>query len=438
MKPTATALLCLLAAFVFAPHIAAGQGESRTQVRVASPEDQALHDLLVKAKTEVDSSNYATAQADYEKYLAQRPNDAAAHFDLGYVYTALRQTDNAITEYRKAVALDPKMLQAQLNLGLSLLSTDPKAAVEPLEQIISLNYPFARGHYLLGVAEERSGNSAAAEKEYVVAVKLDPNDADAQAALGRSYLNDGNSANAEEQFRELLRLKPGDPEAEQGLAQSLLQQKKTAEAEQALTNYLNANPGDDKARVLQASTLAQMGKNDEALAALDRAAKDGPETVDALRLRAVIYYRKSDFPNAIAVLQKAEARAPDDPAIHASLGHALLETKNYASAERELGTALGLSPNSTDTLRDLISAEYLQKDYAPALAALDRLAQREPPSLGMWFLRASCYDRMGQPEQALDAYQKFLSMNTNTTSNQYFEATQRVRFLKAALKRKGR
>jgi Flp pilus assembly protein TadD len=434
---TATALLCFLAVFVSAPRVVAAQTESRTHVRVASPEDEALHDLLVKAKAEVDSSNYTAAQADYEKYLAQRPNDAAAHFDLGYVYTAQRQTDNAISEYRKAVALDPKMQQAQLNLGLSLLSTGPKAAIEPLQQVISLNYSFARGHYLLGVAEERSGDSATAEKEYVVAVKLDPSDPEAQAALGRAYLNDGKGANAEEQFRELLKLKAGDPEAEQGLAQSLLQQKKTADAVQALTDYLDANPGDDKARVIQASALAQLGKNDEALAALDRAAKDGPETVDALKLRSVIYYRKSDFPNAVAVLQKAEAMAPDDASIHASLGHALLETKNYTSAERELGTSLQLSPNSIDALRDLISAEYLQKDFAQALAALDRLAQREAPNASMWFLRGSCYDHMGQAQEALDAYQKFLTMNTDTNSNPYFEATQRVRFLKAALKRKG-
>jgi Flp pilus assembly protein TadD len=438
MKPaTATALLCLLAAFVFAPHTVAAQAESRTHVRVASPEDEALHDLLVKAKTEVDNSDYTAAQADYEKYLAQRPNDAAAHFDLGYVYTAQRETDNAIAEYRKAVALDPKMLQAQLNLGLSLLSIDPKGAIQPLQQVIWLNYSFARGHYLLGVAEDRSGNSAAAEKEYVIAVKLDPNDADAQTALGRLYLNEGKGADAEEQFRELLRLKPGDPEAEQNLAQSLLQQKKTADAVQTLTDYLNANPGDDKARVLQASALAQMGKNDEALAALDRVTNDGPETLDSLKLKSTIYYSKSDFPNAVAVLQKAEAMAPRDASIHASLGHAFLETKNYAGAERELGAAMRLSPSSTDTLRDLISAEYLQKDYAQALAALGTLAQREAPNAGTWFLRGSCYDHMGQAQDALDAYQKFLAMNTDTNSNQYFEATQRVRFLKAALKRKG-
>jgi tetratricopeptide (TPR) repeat protein len=290
---------------------------------------------------------------------------------------------------------------------------------------------------LLGVAEERSGNPAAAEKEYTVAVKLDPNDADARAALGGSYLRERKAADAETTFRELLRLKPGDQRAEIGLAQSLLQLKKTADAVDALTAYLNENPTDTKARVMQATALVDLGKNDAALAALDRAASNGQETIDALKLRWLIYDRKSDFVKGVSVLQKAAAIAPEDATIHASLGHALLETKDYPGSARELNDALQLDPELTDALRDLISAEYLQKNFAATLAALDALGHREPPGAGAWFVRASCYDHLNQPVQALDAYRKFLAMNTDKNSNQYFEAVQRARFLQAALKRKG-
>ena len=429
--------MCVLAVFVSAPRLALGQSESRTHVRAVPAQEQGLHDLLVKAKAEADSNDYVTAQADYQKYLAQRPNDAAAHFDLGYVYTAQQKNDKAIPEYRKAIELDPKMIQAQLNLGISLLPDDSKAAIAPLQKAIELNYAFERAHYVLGIAEERSGNAVAAEKEYTVAAKLDPNDADAQAALARTYLAEGKAADAEAEFREFLRRKPGGSEGEMGLAQSLLQQKKTADAVDALTAYLNESSNDAKAQVMQASALVELGKNDEALAALDRAAKNGPETAEALKLRSVIYYRKSDYPKAVLVLQKAEAMAPGDASIHARLGHALLETKDYSGAMRELNEASRLDPRSTDTLRDLVSAEYLQKNFAGTLAALDALGQREPPNAGAWFLRASCYDHMNQPEKALEAYQKFLAMNRDTNSNQYFEAAARVRFLQAAIKRKG-
>lgn len=427
----------VLAVSVSLPRPTFGQSESRTHVRVVPAEEQALHDLLVKAKAEADSDNYVAAQADYEEYLAQRPNDATAHFDMGYVYTAQRENGKAISEYRKAIALDPKMIQAQLNLGISLLPDDPKAAIEPLQKAVELNYAFERAHYTLGIAQERAGNLAAAEEEYNVAVKLDPDDADAQAALGRACLAEGKAADAETEFRAFLKLKPGSQEGEMGLAQSLLQQKKTAEAVAALAAYLHNNPKDGKARIVQASALVDLNKNDEALAALDQAAKNGAETVEALKLRSVIYYRKSDFPKTVAVLQRAEAMQPRDSSIHARLGHALIETKDYSGAARELNEALRLDPSSTDTLRDLVSAEYLQKDFAGTLAALDALGRREPPNAGAWFVRASCYDHMNQIEPALEGYQNFLAMNTDKNSNQYFEAAERVRFLTALLKRKG-
>jgi Flp pilus assembly protein TadD len=438
MKLTVRAgAVAVLVVFALMQRPALGQSESRTHVRYVSPEDQALHDLLAKAKAEADSNDYTAAQGDYQKYLAQRPDDPTAHFDLGYVYTAERENEKAIAEYRKAIELDPKMVDAQLNLGISLLADDPKAAIEPLEKVIELDPANERGHYLLGVAEERSGNPAEAEKEYTVAVKLDPNNADARAALGGSYLRERKAADAETTFRELLRLKPGDQQAEIGLAQSLLQQKKTADAVDALTAYLNENPTDTKARVMQATALVDLGKNDDALAALDRAASNGPETVDALKLRSLIYDRKSDFVKSATVLQKAAAMVPGDASIHAALGHALLETKNYSAAARELNDALRLDPELTDALRDLASAEYLQKNFAVTLAALDALGRREPPSAGAWFVRASCYDHLNLLERALDAYRKFLAMNTDKNSNQYFEAVQRARFLQAALKRKG-
>ena len=44
---------------------------------------------------------------------------------------------------------------------------------------------------------------------------------------------------------------------------------------------------------------------------------------------------------------------------------------------------------------------------------------------------------MGQAKDALAAYQKFLSLNTDKNSNQYFEAAARARFLEKMLKEKG-
>lgn len=433
------AAILLLVIFAAAPRAVNPQSRqnSRRRTIAASPQEQALYDLLVQAKAATDKNDYVTAATDYEKYLAQKPGDAAAHFDLGYVYTAQKERAKAIAEYRKAIALDPKMAQAYLNLGISLLDDDAKAAIAPLQKATELNYDYAQGHYLLGTAEGRAGQSADAVREYTIAVKLDPDNYPEHMALARAELAVGNASAAEPEFREALKLKANDAESQLGLAQSLIEQKKSTDAAAALADYLRENPNDAKAREMRASLLTGLGRNDEALAELDRASQGVTETLEALKLRSVIYYREKDFEKAANALEKAAAIAPQDAGIRARLGHALLETKNYAGAAQELTEALRLDASSTDALRDLVAAEYLGKNYPATLVAINLLATRETPKPGAWFVRATCYDHLGRAKEALDAYRKFLAMNTDQTSNEYFEATGRVRFLERIVKEKG-
>jgi hypothetical protein len=66
------------------------------------------------------------------------------------------------------------------------------------------------------------------------------------------------------------------------------------------------------------------------------------------------------------------------------------------------------------------------------------MEKREPLPLGSWFIRASCYDKLDQKPQALAAYQKFLSMNTDENSDMYFEAAARARTLTREIAEKKR
>lgn len=433
------AAIMLLVIFAAAPRTANPQSRqnSRRRTIAASSQEQALYDLLVQAKAAADKNDYVTAATDYEKYLAQKPDDATAHFDLGYVYTAQKEKDKAIVEYRKAIALDPKMAQAYLNLGISLLGDDAKGAIGPLRRATELNYSYAQGHYLLGLALEQTSPISEAIKEFTIATKLNPNDFAAHFQLASAELIARNAGAAEPEFREALKLKVNNKEAELGLAQSLLQQKQREAAAAAFANYLAEQPNDIQARVTRASLLTELGKDDEALAELDRAGEGATETLEALKLRSVIYYREKDFEKAANALQKAAGIAPQDAGIRARLGHALLEMKNYAGAVQQLHEALRLDPSSNDALRDLVAAEYLGKNYPATLATLNLLDARETPKPGAWFVRATCYDHLGKAKEALDAYRKFLAMNTDQTSNEYFEAAGRVRFLERVVKEKG-
>ena len=434
---TRAALGVLLLAF-FAHTALAQTSASRKHVS-ADPEAQALARLLADAQSAVDRQDYEAAAQNYQDYLAKKPDDAEVHFNLGYVYTAMQHDDDAKAEYEKAISLapdDPKMAPAYQNLGLTLLPKDPAGAVDPLRHAAELAPQDARTKWLLGLALENSGKLARAIEQFQAAEKLNGKDFDTRFALGHALLAAGRATDAEPELREALALRPDSPDAPRvhlELAQSLALQKKNEPAAAELAAYLESNPDDTERRLERASLLADASKDDEALAELDRAAKSGPESLRALQLRARIFNDEKRWDDLIAVLQKAAVLAPKEPSIPAQLGEVYLAKKDYPDATRAFVTAYNLKPGSLDVLANLVTASYQSGNYAGALQALDLLAKQKDLPAESWFIRASCYDKLGQPAPALDAYQRFLQLNTDQNSDMYFAAASRARELSREL-----
>lgn len=417
-------------------HTTLAQASSSTRRHVAAnPEAQALNRLLSDAQSAVDRQDYETAAQNYQDYLAKKPDDAEVHFNLGYVYTAMQRPDDAKAEYEKAIALapeDPKMAPAYQNLGLTLLPKDPAAAVDPLQHAADLAPQDARTKWLLGMALENSGKLAPAIEQYQAAEKLNEKDFDTRLSLGHALIAAGRPADAEPELREALVVQPDSPDAPRvhlELAECLILQKKNEPAAAELAAYLQSHPDDVGRRLDRASLLVDLSKYDDALAELDRAANGKPETLRSLQLRAHIYYEEKHWDDLIPVLQKAETLAPKDASIPAQLGEVYLTKKDYPDAARTLIVAYNLEPGTLDVLANLIEAEYQAGNYAAALQALDLLAKQKDLPAPSWYIRASCYDKLGQPVQALDAYQRFLQLNTDQNSDMYFAAAARAREL---------
>ncbi|NQY72153.1 MAG: PA2778 family cysteine peptidase [Halomonas sp.] len=74
------------------------------------------------------------------------PEEAMGHFALANAYHAAGQPDAAIDAWRSAVANDPSLAPAWLNLGLTLASQgDDKGAREALRRAASLDGPWQQG-----------------------------------------------------------------------------------------------------------------------------------------------------------------------------------------------------------------------------------------------------------------------------------------------------
>ncbi len=305
--------------------------QSRTY-KVANP----LNDLLDEAQRDIDNKKFDDAIVPLQKVIADQPEFAYAHFQLAYVYTALKKTSEARAEYERAIAIDPKMAEAYVNLGMLLLDTQQDAAaVAPLRKAVEMLPAQSRPRYLLAVALDRSGDRAGAAESFDALLHLDPNDITAIDYLGWRALRAGKPAEAEAKFRRALEVQPNGPGGRRGLAESLDAQKKP-EAADAYRDYLQLIPNDSEARSRFLHLLMEQNQNDEALKELDRLDAGKPPSLESLKLRADIQIAAKKWDDSVATLQLALALAPNDAQLHGGLGRIYLQKRDFSAAEKEL------------------------------------------------------------------------------------------------------
>jgi Flp pilus assembly protein TadD len=404
--------------------------QTKTQ-RLKNP----LNDLLEQAQAAIDKNDFEAAVAPLQKFLAEQPDVAYAHFQLGYAFTGLKRTDEARAEYERAMALDPKMPEAPLNLGILLLEKDPAAASAPLRKAVEMLPSQSRPRVLLGVAQERSGDLPAATTSFEGAANLDPHDLETLLHLGKLYLAAKHPADAETKFRAALEVQPNEPHALLGLAQSLDAQKKP-EAAQAFKNYLTTQPADPAAQTRMVHYLLDQQKYDEALAELDGMDAGGTPSLESLKLRADVQIAQKKWDDSIATLLRAIALSPNDAQLHGGLGRIYMQKRDFPSSEKELRVAIHLDGNNIVYWKDLSSTFYLSGNFPATLNALDLIAKVEKPGPGTWFIRALCYDKLNQPKPGLEAYQKFLELDQDKNPDQVWQAQQRSKVLKRMLEGK--
>jgi superkiller protein 3 len=404
--------------------------------KVANP----LNDLLQEAQRDIEKKEFAAAIDPLQKFIAAQPDVAYGHFQLAYVFTALQRADEARGEYERAIAIDSKMAEAYLNLGILFIERDPAGVAIPnLRKAVELLPAQSRPRYLLGVALENAKDYSHAAESLEGAYRLDPHNLEPILHLAKLYIRLQRPADAEVKFRSILETQPGNAQALLGVAECLATEKKP-EAVDAYRSYLAVQPTDSAARARLVHLLVEQQQYDGALAELNRAesgqGSDAAANLDSLRMRADIQIAQKKWDDSIVTLNKAIALSPRDAQLHGGLGRIYLQKRDFPDALKELKMALQLDGKNLAYWKDLSSSYYLSGDCPATLATLDQIAKMETPGSGPWFIRALCYDKLNQPKPALEAYQKFLSLDQGRDADQVWQAQERSKVLRKVLEHK--
>jgi len=98
----------------------------------------------------------------WTRRVEESPQSAVAHFNLGLAFTDVAKMTSAENAYRKAVELNPEMVQAWVNLaGVLLLQWRFEESLEAGEKAVELDEELPLVHFNMGQAYLYMGDSEA-------------------------------------------------------------------------------------------------------------------------------------------------------------------------------------------------------------------------------------------------------------------------------------
>jgi tetratricopeptide (TPR) repeat protein len=137
------------------------------------PESATAHENFGIALYKLGKINDAISH--YRKSLAINPNLVSAHSNLGVAYRANNMLDQSIDEFKKALALNPNYIDALYNLGqIYMMKGWAALSIQEFTHIVKLNPNIDYAHYDLGIAYRYVGMLDKAVEHFDSAVKLNP------------------------------------------------------------------------------------------------------------------------------------------------------------------------------------------------------------------------------------------------------------------------
>jgi len=407
------------------------------------------------------------ASAWFHQLESTMGQSAALHMLFGRAYLIAKFPWQAISEFRKAIDLDPKYPRAHGFLGYAYLEHYQEEgypqAREEFENEVKLHPDEYQVLELLGIANINLRDFPAAEAVLLRAVRLRPQEPSLYLYLGETYAATNRSkravdvlqkyvgmvGNPEDKLREVsrayyllgqnLRRLGREEEARKALVRSqqiretkfrydvkhIFDEKRTPESDgesrvsDQVADLLAAATPEEKGG---AQTMIQQGLPAGGAAAPPSAPREAPA---ARQYRAfvgeilgssfndlgVMRAKDAKFPEAAEFFKQAAAWKPDLPGLDRNWGLACFRAELYSEAVPPLERQLTARPDDS-FVRQLLGLSYsMLENDAKVVAVLRPFLDDPPDDPGLLFAWGTALVRMRQSEAAAVIFRRLLDQN---------------------------
>ena len=283
-----------------------------------------------------DLGEFEQAISEYKKAITLNPNFPIIYNRLGVAYSELKQYDAALNAYQKALVLSPTTAEPHYNMGLVYLKQGnlPRAA-EAFKRAITINAEWEDAYTGLGEVYLKQGDFRQAARAYKQAVRFNPNgNPGAFLGLGKVYAKQGRLDDAIIAIEKTIEIQIDNTEAHYQLAQIYIKLGEKKKAATAMAFF----------KVLR--------QTDPLLEEAEMWVKRHPNDARGYNNLGIVYLARRRAEDAIKSYKHAISLAPTLATAHYNLGHAYHKQKkmNLAIAAYQqaltIDTTLAIAHNN--------------------------------------------------------------------------------------------
>jgi tetratricopeptide (TPR) repeat protein len=301
------------------------------------------------------AGNLREAEQFYLQILQADPGNADAHHLVGVVAFQTGRYEQAVASIRRAVNLNPSVVQYYTNLGLAC---------------------------------EALGRLDEAASAYQQAIRLQPAAADAHNNLANLRHQQGRVQEAIGHCREALRCRPDFPEAHNNLGNALLALGQTDQAIDCFRQALRIDPNFPKAHNNLGNALKAQDRLDDAFRCYAEAVRLNPHYAEAFYNWGLALEQKGEFDEAGKCFHQALRINPNFAEAYNSVGIGLQRDGKADEAIRSFQEALRLKPHLGEACTNLGNVHWEEGRLDEALACYEQVVSRHPDMAEPHFNRA--------------------------------------------------
>lgn len=352
--------------------------------------------------------------------VGQAPQqNSSAHVDelLRGGITAQQRGDykTAIEDYQKALALDPKLAEAQANLGAALAEVgDFDAAIEADTRALASAPDKNAVRMNLALAYYKKGDMANARTGFEAVHAARPNDIKTAVLLGYTCIKLDKGAEAVALLGPMEHGEESNMDFEYVLGYALIQSGRAAEGLPRMEKAAEATRSVD-AYVIAGSARMQRSEFPQARADFDTALGIDASFPGLYTMAGQARDAMGDTDASVPAFEAALRQDPKDATANLYLGVTLLKLRDFDRARPLLELALQLRPGHPLTRFELAKLDGMTGKYDEAAATLEDLEKNDPKWIDPHVELAAIYYKLHRPEdgqrereivQKLDAAQQ--------------------------------